>query len=76
MIRSESGEGAEPPSRVRTLLAANWHLVAICYLVAIWVSASVTRLLTGGDTATQGIISLGVFVVVPIADWQIGRAHV
>jgi small-conductance mechanosensitive channel len=74
MIRSESGEGEEPPSRVRTLLAANWHLAAICYLVAIWVSGSATRLLTGGDTATQGIVSLGVFVAVPIADWLMRAA--
>jgi len=69
MICSESGEEAEPPSRVRSLLAANWHVAAICYLAAIWVFSSVTRLMTGTDTAAQGIISLGVFVVVPIADW-------
>jgi len=77
LIRSESGEDAEPPSRVRSLLAANWHVVAICYLVAIWVFSFVTKLLTGGDVATQGIISLGVFVGVPIADWlmRVGLAR-
>jgi len=69
MIRSESGEGAEPPSRVRNLLAANWHLLAICYLAAIWVISGVTRLLTGTDAAAPGIISLAIFIVVPIADW-------
>ncbi len=74
MIRSESGEGVEPPSRVRNLLAANWHVLAICYLVAIWVIGSVTRLLTGGDTAAQAIISLAVFIVIPIVDWLLRAA--
>ncbi len=74
MIRSESGEGAEPPSRVRTLLASNWHVVAICYLLAIWVSSSVTRLLTGADTAAQGILSLVILVAIPIVDWLMRAA--
>jgi small-conductance mechanosensitive channel len=74
MIRSEPEEeaepegGEEPPSRMRSMLAANWHVLTICYLVAIWLSGAVTRLLTGGDTSTQGIISLGILVAVPIAD--------
>ena len=69
MICSESGEGAEPPGRVRNLLAANWHLLAICYLAAIWVISGVTRLMTGVDAAAPGIISLAIIVVIPIVDW-------
>ena len=50
------------------LLAANWHIFAVCYVVAMGIFATVHRLLTEEMQGSRVLLTLGVVIVLPLID--------
>ncbi len=68
---SEGPEGrVEHAGPVKRLLAANWHILATCYLAGIFVFGTVQVLLTGGRPTTPAIASIFVLIAIPFVDWM------
>jgi small-conductance mechanosensitive channel len=59
--------GAQP-SRVRQLVAANWHVFATCFIAGIWMMSTLQRLLTKDPPTAPILISLCILFTVPVAD--------
>jgi small-conductance mechanosensitive channel len=74
LILSGSEGNGEGHGRVREALAANWHIFATCFIVALYLVAIIRRLLTGENPGTLIVVSLLVLLVAPILDWVIGAA--
>jgi moderate conductance mechanosensitive channel len=51
-----------------TLFASHWHAFAISLIVAIWIFATVSRLLTRELQAGRVFITLGVLIALPVVD--------
>jgi small-conductance mechanosensitive channel len=64
--------GIRPPREVRHdlsgLFAAHWHVFAICLIVAIWIFALVSRLLTNEWRGGAVFASMCVLVGIPLVD--------
>ena len=59
-------DGAERAAGVGGLIAGHWHVFAICYVVAMALSATASRLLTGETQAAHTVPTLAVLIAVPI----------
>ena len=59
------------PSRVRELVASNWHVFVVSMIAGIWLMSVVRRLLTGESEAVAIVTSLAVLAGVPVIDWVI-----
>ncbi|MBK8906766.1 MAG: mechanosensitive ion channel family protein [Rhodospirillales bacterium] len=70
ILRGGSDAGAQP-SRVRQLLAANWHVLVTAAIALIWVAGGLHMLLTGQRVAGPIIGSLCIIVAIPVVDWMI-----
>ena len=65
---AEAGSSDGPPSRVRQLVAANWHVFASCFIVGIWMMSTVQRLLTSNSQTVPLLVSLCILFSIPVAD--------
>jgi moderate conductance mechanosensitive channel len=63
-----SGPPGSEPSRVRQLVAANWHIFAACFVSVIWVVSTVQRFLTDDAQTVPILVSLGVLFAIPVLD--------
>lgn len=70
LIQSDSDGGGEHAVPVKRLLAANWHILAICYLGGIYIFATLQVMLTGERPTTPGIMSIFVLIAIPFVDWM------
>ncbi|MFZ1413287.1 MAG: mechanosensitive ion channel family protein [Defluviicoccus sp.] len=59
-------DGSERAAGVGGLIAGHWHVFAICYVVAMALSATASRLLTGETQAAHTVPTLAVLIAVPI----------
>ncbi len=64
-------EASEPGSTnpAREFLAANWHVLASCYILGLWLFGMVGRLLTGEGQGETLLASLLLLPAVPTVDW-------
>ena len=69
LIRAEAESSGQPPSRVRELLASNWHVFVISLIALIWLMSIGRRLLTGEGASVPIITSLAVMALIPVVDW-------
>jgi small-conductance mechanosensitive channel len=69
LIQSGSNPDAEPLSPVKRLLAANWHILAICYVAGVFTFGSIQTLLTGERVTGPGVASVVVLLAIPFVDW-------
>ncbi len=70
MIQPASEGDDEPSGPVKRLFAANWHILATCYLAGIYIVATIQTLLTGGRNTGPAISSIAVLVAIPFVDWM------
>ncbi|MEM7121183.1 MAG: mechanosensitive ion channel family protein [Pseudomonadota bacterium] len=68
MLSDDGVEEAEP-SQARAFLASNWHVLATCYILGLWLFTMVERLLTGQPQGVPAVISLALLPIVPMIDW-------
>ncbi len=69
LIQSGPEEGGEPAGPVKRLLAANWHILATCYLAGVFVHATIQTLLTGARNTGPAVTSIAVLIAIPFVDW-------
>jgi small-conductance mechanosensitive channel len=69
LIREGAESGGQSPSRVRELLASNWHVFVISFIAFIWLMSIGRRLLTGEGAAVAIITSIAVLALIPVVDW-------
>jgi small-conductance mechanosensitive channel len=64
-------EASEPGSTnpAREFLAANWHVLASCYILGLWLFGMIARLLTGEGQGGTLLASLLLLPAVPTVDW-------
>jgi moderate conductance mechanosensitive channel len=60
--------GAASRRKLGTLFAAYWHAFAISLILAIWIFAIVSRLLTRALQAGHIFATLGILIALPVAD--------
>ncbi len=70
MIEPAVDAGDEPSGPVKRLLAANWHILATCYLAGIYVFSTFQILLTGQRSTGPAITSIAVLIAIPFVDWM------
>ena len=68
MLSHDGVEDAEP-SQARAFLASNWHVLATCYILGLWLFTMVERLMTGQPQGVPAVISLALLPIVPMIDW-------
>ncbi len=66
-------DDAGPASRAREVLAANWHILASCYFLGLWLLAVVTGLLTGESQRLAFMVSFCLLPGLPLVDWLARR---
>lgn len=64
----ETASAGHQPSRVRQLVAANWHVFATCFIAGIWMMSTVQRLLTNDPQTVPILVSLCILFAIPVAD--------
>ncbi len=74
MIQPAPGNNDKPSGPVKRLLAANWHILATCYLAGIYVFGTIHLLLTGGRSPGSAITSIVVLIAIPFVDWLMQAA--
>ena len=62
-------DDAGPASRAREALAANWHILASCYFLGLWLMAVITGLMTGESQRMPFIVSFCLLPGLPLVDW-------
>jgi small-conductance mechanosensitive channel len=65
---SDIGETAAT-NPAREFLAVNWHVLASCYILGLWLFAVIAQLLTGETEREAFIVSLCLLPAMPIIDW-------
>jgi small-conductance mechanosensitive channel len=75
MISPDDADDGAGPSPPREFLAANWHVLASCYILGLWLFGMMARLLTGEGQGGAIIVSLALLPALPIVDW-LGRAGI
>ncbi len=70
----ETASSGGQPSRVRQLVAANWHVFAGCFIAGIWMTSTVQRLLTGDPPTVPILVSLAILFAIPVADAAVRSA--
>ncbi|SUS04799.1 putative Small-conductance mechanosensitive channel [uncultured Defluviicoccus sp.] len=66
LVGIHSAEGVERATGLGGLIAGHWYVFAICYVVAMALSATANRLLTGEAQAAHTVPTLAVLIAVPI----------
>ena len=69
IISAPESEEATPISPAREFLAANWHVLASCYILGLWLFGMAARLLTGEGQGGPIVVSLLLLPGVPTVDW-------
>jgi small-conductance mechanosensitive channel len=69
MILPSEMEDSHSTSPAREFLAANWHVLASCYILGLWLFGMVGRLLTGEGQGGTLLASLLLLPAVPTVDW-------
>jgi len=69
LISPAESDQSTPASAAREFLAANWHVLASCYILGLWLFGMAARLLTGEGQGTPILVSLFLLPAVPIVDW-------
>lgn len=67
ILPEDRQEGAASPAR--EFLAANWHVLASCYILGLWLLGMVGRILTEEGQGAAIIVSLCLLPAVPMIDW-------
>jgi small-conductance mechanosensitive channel len=70
MIEPAADADDEPSGPVKRLLAANWHILATCYLAGIYVFSTFQLLLTGHRSTAPAVTSIAVLIAIPFVDWM------
>ncbi|VUX48068.1 putative Small-conductance mechanosensitive channel [Candidatus Defluviicoccus seviourii] len=66
LVGIRSAEGVERATGLGGLIAGHWYVFAICYVVAMALSATANRLLTGETQTAHTVPTLAVLIAVPI----------
>ncbi|MBX3515653.1 MAG: mechanosensitive ion channel family protein [Rhodospirillales bacterium] len=66
LVGIHSAEGVERATGLGGLIAGHWYVFAICYVVAMALTATANRLLTGEAQAAHTVPTLAVLIAVPI----------
>lgn len=66
LVAIHPAEGAERATGLGGLIAGHWYVFAICYVVAMALFATVSRLLTGKTQTAHTVPTLAVLIAVPI----------
>ncbi|MDS4009933.1 MAG: mechanosensitive ion channel family protein [Defluviicoccus sp.] len=66
LVGIHSTEGVERATGLGGLIAGHWYVFAICYVVAMALTATANRLLTGEAQAAHTVPTLAVLIAVPI----------
>ncbi|SUS06331.1 putative Small-conductance mechanosensitive channel [uncultured Defluviicoccus sp.] len=66
LVGIHSAEGVERATGLGGLIAGHWYVFAICYVVAMALSATANRLLTGETQTAHTVPTLAVLIAVPI----------
>ena len=69
MILPSANEDPASISPAREFLAANWHVLASCYILGLWLFGMVARLLTGQGQGGPIVASLVLLPAIPAVDW-------
>jgi small-conductance mechanosensitive channel len=69
MISSPENSDSISVGPAREFLAANWHVLASCYILGLWLFSMIGRLLMGEGQGGPIIISLLLLPAVPTVDW-------
>ncbi len=72
-ILPDGTQETAPASRAREVLAANWHILASCYVLGLWLLATITNLLTGESQQFPVIVSFCLLPGIPLVDWLARR---
>ena len=73
MLSHDGVEDAEP-SQARAFLASNWHVLATCYILGLWLFTMVERMMTGQPQGVPAVISLALLAIIPMIDWLLRAA--
>jgi small-conductance mechanosensitive channel len=68
LILVNAGEPGSLGGQAGRLLAQSWHVLAILYVLGIWISSQVRRALEHETSTVAGITSLLLIVALPLAD--------
>lgn len=66
LVGIHSPEGVERATGLGGLIAGHWYVFAICYVVAMALTATASRLLTGEAQTAHTVPTLAVLIAVPI----------
>jgi small-conductance mechanosensitive channel len=66
LIGIHTVDAAERVTGLGGLIAGHWHVFAICYVIAMALSATASRLLTGETQTAHALPTLGVLIAIPI----------